>query len=141
MILYVDASAVVPLVFDEPTSTRCRHLWDSASAFVSARATYVEVAAAIASAVRASRIDQTEADEARVLLDILWSDVSVVELDELLMLSAADCAREFRLRGYDAVHCASAISAAGVDAVSASGDRALLRAWLEVGLTVADVAE
>lgn len=140
MIVYSDASAIVPLVIDEPTSERCRRLWYDASRRVSARSTYVEVAAAIASATRGSRINGDEAERAFVVLDDLWASIEIMELDELIMRSAASCAREFRLRGYDAVQCASAIRIAGIDVLAASGDRALLSAWQDAGLAVADTA-
>ena len=140
MILYTDTSALIPLIIDEPTSERCRSLWSGASERVSARTTYVEAAAAIASASRASRIDDDEMRVAHAALDALWEHVDVVELDSEIMHSAAACAREFRLRGYDAVQCASALRVAGIDAVATSGDRALLAAWQQLGLAVADTA-
>lgn len=140
MILYADTSAIIPLVIDEPTSERCHRLWSDASGRVSARTTFVEAAAAVASAVRASRTDEDEAQLAFARLDALWAGVDIVEIDELTMRTAAACAREFRLSGYGAIQCASAIRVAGVDVVATSGDRELLRAWQEAGLAVADTA-
>lgn len=140
MILYADTSAIIPLVIDEPTSARCQRLWASASAHVSARTTYVEAAAAIASAVRGAKIHEDEAQHALRQLDTLWESVDIIEIDEVAMRTAAACAQEFRLRGYDAIQCASALRVAGADTLAASGDRALLRAWQEAGLTVADIA-
>ncbi|WP_404439202.1 type II toxin-antitoxin system VapC family toxin [Microbacterium aerolatum] len=140
MILYADTSAIIPLVIDEPTSERCHRLWPDAIRRVSARTTYVEAAAAVASAVRAFRIDEDEAQLTFSRLDAMWAGVDIVEIDEPMMRAAAACAREFRLRGHDAIQCASALRIAGIDVVATSGDRALLRAWQETGLAVADTA-
>jgi hypothetical protein len=40
----------------------------------------------------------------------------------------------FGLRGYDAVHCASAEQLAGPDLVAAAGDGQLLEAWHGLGI-------
>lgn len=140
MILYADTSAVIPIIIDEPTSERCRSLWLLASGRVSARTTYVEAAAAIASAARASRIDDDERQIACAELDAMWARVDIVGIDDEIMHSAAACASEFRLRGYDAIQCASALRVAGIDVVATSGDRALLAAWHQAGLAVADTS-
>lgn len=140
MILYVDTSVVVPMLFDEPTSGRCRSLWESAGTRVSVRMTYVEAAAASASAYRAGRISTGDLESARLLLDELWADMIVVECDEDLMQEAAACAHRFGLRGYDAIQCAAGICVSGIDMIAASGDRQLLAGWSGAGLAVADTA-
>ncbi|MGM7696970.1 type II toxin-antitoxin system VapC family toxin [Microbacterium sp. A84] len=136
----MDTSALVPLLFDEPTSARCQRLWATASTRVTARTTFVEASAAVAAAERGDRIDAAEAESARAVLEQAWRDIVVVEFEEGLMRAAAACAREYRLRRYDSIHCASAMRVAGIDVLAASGDQALLSAWQQVGLAVADTA-
>lgn len=55
MIGYLDTSAFVPLLIDEPTSAACRRFWDDADEVVSSRPRYVETAAALAQARRLGR--------------------------------------------------------------------------------------
>jgi len=48
LILYVDTSALVPLLISEAGSQVCGGLWDRADRVITARLTYVEAAAALA---------------------------------------------------------------------------------------------
>jgi predicted nucleic acid-binding protein len=135
---YLDTSAFVPLLVAEPGSPACRRFWDDADAVVSCRLLYVETAAALAQALRMARLDKDQYERARHLLDALWAEVEVIELDELLAVAAAEAAHALGLRGYDAVHCAAAEQLADEDMVAASGDRRLLEAWSERGLSTYD---
>lgn len=139
MILYVDTSALVPLLISEPSSDVCGELWDRADRLTTARLAYVEAAAALAMARRLNRLTATQFAASRELLDELWGIVDVVELDARLMLSAAASAASQRLRGYDAVHCAAAAELSGEGVVAAAGDKQLLAAWSDEGLTVIDI--
>lgn len=139
MIGYLDTSAFVPLIIAEPASAACRRFWDSADAVVSCRLLYVETAAALAQATRMARLDAGGHDRARNLLDGLWSEMEVVELDQPLAVAAASCAAARALHGYDAVHCASALELSDPDLVAAAGDRRLLDAWHESGIATYDV--
>lgn len=138
MIGYLDTSAFVPLLVQEPTSAACRRFWDDADTIVSTRLLYVEAAAALALAHRMGRLDDVSHGQAVALLDELWPAVDVVELDEGLMRAAAHHARSLSLRGYGSVHCAAAALVADGEVVAASGDRALLTAWHELGLATYD---
>jgi predicted nucleic acid-binding protein len=135
---YLDTSAVVPLLVAEPGSQACRRFWDDADAVVSCRLLYVEAAAALAQAQRMSRLDGRRYVQARQLLDRLWAEIEVIELDEVLAVAAADAAHALGLRGDDAVHCAAAEQLADEDLVAASGGRRLLAAWSERGLSTYD---
>jgi uncharacterized protein len=137
---YLDTSAFVPLLVSEPGSRACRRFWDDADAVVSCRLLYVEAAAALAQAHRLDRLDDAAHRRSRRLLDRLWAEMDVVEVDELLVESAADLASDHSLRGYDAVHCAAAAHLVDEDLVAASGDRKLLAAWGEVGVATYDTA-
>lgn len=138
MIGYLDTSVLVPLLVAEPTTRACQRLWDDADAAVSSRLAYVEMAAALAQARRMDRLTGEELEEALVLLDRLWSEIDIAEVDEIVVRRAAVLARRFALRGYDAVHCASAEQLNDGDVVAASGDQRLLHAWAELGMATFD---
>ncbi|MGO1919938.1 MAG: type II toxin-antitoxin system VapC family toxin [Microbacterium sp.] len=140
MIGYFDSSSIAPILIHEASEQRCRALWQDASQIVTSRVTYVEAQSAIAAAVRSSRIDLAQASSARTLLDDMWREVHVMELTPDLMYGAVACAHEYALRGFDAIHCASAMTLGGVDVLAVSGDKHLLRAWLRGGLAVADTS-
>lgn len=134
MIGYLDTSAFVPLLIAEPSSESCRRVWDDADVIVSSRLLYVETAAALAQARRMNRLTDEAHAECLRLLDRMWSEIDVTEVDEVVVNRAAALADELALRGYDAVHCASAEQLDDEDVVAASGDQRLLDAWAELGM-------
>ena len=140
MIGYLDTSALVPLLIGEATSPACREFWNTADAVTSTRLLYVEAAAALARAERAGRMTADEPHRAAALLDRMIVEIEGVEVDERLVRAAADLARRFGLRGYDAVHCAAAAQLDEPDLVAASGDKHLLSAWRELGIATYDPA-
>jgi predicted nucleic acid-binding protein len=139
LIVYLDTSALVPLVVDEPASALCARLWDGADEVVSVRIAYVEAAAAIAHARRLGRLTRAEQRRAVALLDELWAQIQVVEVDEALVYRAGALADAQSLRGYDATHCAGAESINDAEVIAASGDTQLLGAWRALGVNVVDV--
>ena len=141
MIVYLDTSALVPLLVTEPSTDACRRLWQAADDVVSCRLTYVEAAAALARAQRLGRVTASAHERALQNLDSLWSQVVVIEVDDELMRAAASSAARHELRGYDAVHCAAAQLSSGEDFVAATGDRTLLAAWAAIGLTTFDASK
>ena len=56
MIVYLDTSALVPLLVAEGSSPAGRRLWDEADVVVSSRPLYMEAAAALAQARRLDRM-------------------------------------------------------------------------------------
>ncbi len=136
MLAYFDTSALVPLLVAESTSGECRRAWDAADTVLATRLAYVEAAAALARAERAGT--RRQVDAALDLLDELWPEIRVIEIDESLVRTAAGYARRFGLRGYDAVHCAAAALLAGPTTVAVSGDRQMLAAWSELGVLTLD---
>jgi len=140
LIAYLDTSAVVPILVEEPTTTTCRRIWLDADRLVTTRLTYVEVAAALAMAGRRGRVTAREHDHAWTNFLELWTAIDVVDVNAEIITSAATLARPYSLRGYDAVHCATAIAVNDVEMVAAAGDRQMLDAWREQGLAVVDTA-
>ncbi len=140
MIGYVDTSAFVPLLAAEPTSSACADFWRTADAVVSCRIVYAETAAALAGIERGRRLTAAAHRRARVVMDALYIEFEIVDVDDAVVRAAADLARRFGLRGYDAVHCAAAVQLDEPDLVAASGDKQLLAAWRELGIATYDPA-
>jgi hypothetical protein len=136
---YLDTSAFVPLLIAEPSSPSCRRFWDDADTVVASRLMYVEAAASLAQARRLNRLTTRTHRGALTLLDQLWEQVDVVEVDQPAVVRAAALAeQQLGLRGYDAVHSAAAESVLDDDLVAAAGDRELLAAWSKLGLATYD---
>jgi predicted nucleic acid-binding protein len=137
VIVYFDTSAFVPLLVAEPGTEPAGELWESADEVVTSRLLYVEAAAALARARRMGRITDRNHRAALDSLDDLWRDFRVIEVDETVTRRAAELADRHALRGYDAVHCASAERIDAPDLVVASGDNDLLTACTELALATA----
>jgi len=136
VIAYLDTSVVVPILINEPTSGTCRELWRTADRPVSTRLLYIETVSAIEQARMMKRITESGATAAEQTLGSMWPDVSIIELDQQLMMNAAVMARRFGLRGYDSVHCAAALQINDRDFLAATADQTLSQAWSELGLKV-----
>ncbi|TCC56927.1 PIN domain-containing protein [Kribbella pittospori] len=141
MICYFDTSAFVPLLIPEPVSPVCRRLWDDADDVVTTRLLYVEAAAALARAVRCHRITHAREAEALGDLDRYWREMAVIDPTEPVVRRAAALASSQALRGYDAVHCATAETVDARDLLFASGDQKQLEAGEKLGFYIADVNE
>ena len=137
---YFDSSAFVPLLIREPATARCTAAWTASIEVISSVVTFVEVHAALAAAVRSRRLET--ADHQRAIEDFaaIWDAVTQVSVEDSIAHRAATLTASHRLRGYDALQCATALAAASDDLVAVSGDRELLRAWGELGVTVIDTA-
>lgn len=140
MIAYLDTSALVPLLVAEPSSARCRQVWDQAEAVLTVELSYVEAAAALARGQRMGRLTAAQHGEALRRHDELWDQVVVLPVDTVLVRTAASLAAVHGLRGYDAVHCAAAVRHADSEVVATAGDRELLAAWQAAGLAVVDTS-
>jgi len=137
VITYFDTSILMKLLIDDeayrPESER---LWLDSDAVVCAEIGYVEARAALATARRQDRLGATALRTAKDQLELLWEQLSIVVVDTALVRAAGDVAERDRLRGYDAVHLAAAITAQVT--VMASADRQLVEAARRRGLAVAE---
>ncbi|MEK7424607.1 MAG: type II toxin-antitoxin system VapC family toxin [Actinomycetota bacterium] len=136
MITYVDTSTLIKLLIDEVGTTEAGLIWDEPDVLAAARVGHVEARAALAAARRQGRISAEVLRSAVDGLEALWSQVSVVEVDEDLMRLAGDLAAAHGLRAYDAVHLAAA-HVVGADVFSSS-DRRLCAAASSSGFHVAN---
>jgi predicted nucleic acid-binding protein len=110
MMLYLDTSALVKLYVDEPMSQELTAAVDEAEAVATSLLAYVEARAAFARARREARLS---AQAYRHIVDAFvedWSRYVAVEVTDRLVKEAGDLAVHRALRGYDALHLASALS-------------------------------
>lgn len=137
MIAYLDTSAFIKLVIDEPYSSEVLNIWSRARLVVSSRLLYPEARAVLAAAARGGRLRPKGLPPARDRLEHLWQDVAYVEVTPELATRAGDLAERHRLRGFDAVHLSSALEIDAADTVLVSSDGRLTQAARSLGLTTA----
>jgi predicted nucleic acid-binding protein len=96
--------------------------------------------AALATARRAERLTRSAHGRAREQLESVYGELLLIGIDLPLARRAGELAEEFALRGYDAVHLASALT---VDTATtlATWDVDLRRAALQTGCGVAPAAD
>ena len=136
MIAYVDTSVLIKLLISEVGTAQAGAIWDQPDVLVCSRLGHVEARAALTAARGQARITELVFRESLSGLEVLWSQLSIVEIDEELMRLAGDTAEEHGLRGYDAMHLAAA-HCVGADVFS-STDRRLCAAASASGLHVAN---
>lgn len=135
MICYFDASALVKLWLREQETDAAHDLWRAATVRCTTILAYAECRAALAAATRERRITRDGARRTRSLFERHWQELSPIPVDARLVRAAGDLAERQRLRGYDAVHLASALEVAGGGTLTfATWDEPLRRAARSLGL-------
>lgn len=75
-----------------------------------ARTTFVEVISAISRREKGGHISSTDADTARITIEQDYlNEFQKVEISEILVSKAANLAKKYVLRGYDAIQLAAAL--------------------------------
>jgi predicted nucleic acid-binding protein len=127
---------LIKLVIAEQGSELVHELWSGVYRGASSVLAYAEGRAALASARCSNRLTKRIYTEAVENFDQAYEDVVAIGVDEQLTRAAGALASEFALRGYDAVHLATALSLAEHEVALVSWDRDLCGAAVEAGLTV-----
>ena len=109
MTLYLDTSAIVKLYLEEPGSDVVRRGLAESEVVATCRIAYAESAAAFATAARMGRVSEAAHEAAMVDLCSDWASFSVIDIVQPVVELAAHLAVRYALRGYDAVHLASAL--------------------------------
>ena len=109
-LLYLDTSALFKRYVEEDETDTVLAQLEAATAHGTALITRVEVAAALAKAVRDNRMDPTEAREVEQDFLADWTNFTRVGLTEDLASRAGVLAWTHGLRGYDAVQLAAALA-------------------------------
>ena len=123
-------------MFDEAGSELAAELWDRAESVVSSQLVYPEARVAAAAAHRGRRITSVTLRRAVDRIDELCAEMDVIGLDQDIAHSAGDLAEARGLRGYDAVHLATALSIDSESLLLATWDGDLARAAVAAGCSV-----
>ena len=138
MIVYLDASALVKRYVAEAGSAEVEALIGEAQATGTAVLSRAEVAAALAKAARVGLVTRESALKALKSFNADWEHLIRLQFGEPLAARAATLAWEHGLRGYDAVHLATALvwrETLGETVTVATYDRELWRGAQESGLS------
>ena len=136
MTTYFDTSAIVKLLVVEERSDRADVLWDSADLVVTSELSYAETRAALAAARRAGRLTPSSLVEAKEAFGERFADIHHVEVTTDVVRSAGDLVEEHSLRGYDAVHLASALAFEDPHLILVTWDEDLARAGRRLGFNL-----
>jgi predicted nucleic acid-binding protein len=139
MIVYADTSALVKLFVVEAHSEATRDMLLQAWAMGTGLLARVELGAALARGARRGFLAEAESLEARRQIERVWPTWVRIGMDEELVVRAEALAWEYHLRGYDAVHLASALiwqERIGHPVVLATFDRELWEAAQQANLAV-----
>lgn len=139
MIAYFDTSAFLKLVVEETGSDQAVEIWRAAETPVSSVLLYPEGRAALALAERLGRLSPARGRDARAEFEALFADLALVAASADLLRRAGDLAEANALRGYDAVHLASAVAIADDRTVMVTADRHLRTAARDLGLATANL--
>lgn len=120
------------LLIAEPESDVAASLWTEAEEVFSTRLVYPEARSALAAAIRAGRLSPRSRREGVRRLERLVDEMAIIDLDRRLATAAGELADQHALRGYDAVHLASALALDATVPV-VTWDQELTRAALAAG--------
>jgi predicted nucleic acid-binding protein len=134
--VYFDTSAFLKILILEPGSPTAVRAWRVADSVTCSRLLHVEARAALAMARRQGRLSAAQHAQAKGALNAYWQDLYVLEVTEPVVEDVGDLAEGVALRGYDAVHLASALRS-GVD-VLITADIEMVQAARNRGLKVID---
>lgn len=140
MIVYLDTSALLPLVIAEPGSPISKRLWKDAHEVISTRLLVVEAAAALAQSERVGRTSAAALTDHLEEAQLIIADATLLDVTTTVINRAAGLAVSRGLRGYDAVHLATATLIRARNVVFASGDQRLLIAAAAEGFTTVDTS-
>lgn len=106
---YLDASALVKLVLAERGTDVVEDLWVHTVDVYTSLLCYTELRAAAAAAIRGGRVRASDVPALRDRVEVIWDQVTGIEVDDRVVRAAGDLADRHGLRAADAIHLASAI--------------------------------
>lgn len=109
MIVYIDTSALAKLYLAETESPAVKTLVEEADVTATSVLARVELSAAIAKAMRMKLITRASAQRVINAFRKDWPDFGALQITEAILATADRLAWEMGLRGYDAMHLASAL--------------------------------
>jgi len=139
VILYLDTSALVKLYIPETDSPTVKQLLDATEMPSLSRIAYAEARAAFARKRREKAVTLRDYRTLVQDFDDDWETFFIVDVSATLIKRAGQLTETFALRGYDAVHLASAVIVAeqgSQPVMFACFDEKLSRTARRQGLTV-----
>jgi len=110
LILYLDTSTLLKLYIKEEDSDAIEDLVQSADQTNTSLIAYAEGRAGLARAHRLGRLNERERVAATTEFESRWSALGLIPVSEELVTFAGRLTDAYPLRGYDAVHLASALT-------------------------------
>lgn len=110
MILYLDTSSLVKLYVEEDGSTKVDDLVKSSEVAVTSIVAYAEARAAFSRRYREKAFTKAEHSRIKTFFDKDWCDFLVLDITDEMIRLAGDLAEKHALRGFDAIHLASALT-------------------------------
>lgn len=139
MICYLDTSALVKLYVGEDGSGVVRELVEAAAVVATSKVAYAEARAALARGFREGILDEAGYRLAVGALEKDWGSCLAVEVSDQVLKLTGELAEEHQLRGFDALHLASAVVLKGqvkLPVALASWDLRLWEAARAIGFQV-----
>ena len=109
MILYLDTSALVKLYAVEEGREAVERAVEEADRVATSAVAYTKARSALARKLREGVFSEDEHREAVAALDEDWRSIEALSVTENVARFAGDLAERHALRGFDAVHLASAL--------------------------------
>ena len=110
MILFLDTSSLVKLYVSEKETPATKQLIGAMEVIATSRLAYVEARAAFARKRRERGVGPKDYRNIVQNLDNDWESYFVVDISDTLVKMAGQLAEKHALRGYDAIHLASAVT-------------------------------
>lgn len=141
---YLDTSALLKLLVDEPGSAEVRAVAKGAAVLLCSRLGHTEAAVSLSRLVHLGRINAADLPHLLGSLDDYWDEsIQEIPLSEEVLEQARILSQRFPLRTYDAIHLASAREARLMlrsvfegEIVFLAFDKPLLEAAKALGFTV-----
>jgi predicted nucleic acid-binding protein len=141
-VIYLDTSDLIKRFVNEKGSPLVQSLVQREAPVTTAKIAYAEIFAGLARKLREGHIPRTLHALACRQFERDWQAYLRIELQDDILFLARDLIGRHPLRGFDAVHLASALSlknALGEEMTFAAADARLLRAAAAEGLEVLNV--
>jgi predicted nucleic acid-binding protein len=140
--IYLDTSALVKRFVAEAASDRVRRLIVTEASVATSKIAYAEIYSGLTTKWRENDLSKSDYALACRQFETDWEAYVRVDLDDEILLIARDLIQRHPLRGFDAVHLASAVylqKALGDPISFVAADKRLLEAAHQESLATVDV--